>query len=85
MVVGGLVLLQLPLVPVAAVADAAHERLLASVDPGVRHKPLSAEETLAASSTLVGQVSGVTAGMSVEFTAVAETFLTHRTLKRPLA
>ena len=85
MVVGGLVLLQLPLVPVAAVADAAHKGLLAGVDPGVRHKPLSPEEALAASSTLVRQVPGVTAGMSVEFTAISKTFLTHRTLKRPLA
>ena len=78
-------LLQLPLVPVAAVADAAHEGLLAGVDPRVGHKPLSPEEALAASSTLVGQVSSVTPGMSVEFTAIAKTFLTHRALKRPLA
>ena len=85
MVVGGLVLLQLPLIPVAAVADAAHEGLLPSVDPRVGHKPLSPEEALAASSTLVGKVSGVPAGMSVEFTPVTETFLTHRALERPLA
>ena len=59
-----LVLLQLPLVAVAPVADPAHEGLLPGVDPGVGHKPLSPEEALATSGALVGQVSSVTAGMS---------------------
>ena len=84
-VVGGLVLLQLPLVPVAAVAHAAHERLLSRVDPRVGDEPLPPQESFATSLTLVGQIPRVSSGMSVEFTSVTETFLAQATLKWPFA
>ena len=85
MVVGGLVLLQLPLVSVAAVADPADVRLLAGVDPAVSDVPLPPEESLAAGPAFVRKVSGVSPGMSVQLAAVTKTFLTHRAIERSLA
>ena len=65
MVVSGLMLLQLPLVSVSSVANTTHKGLLPSVDPGVSHKPLTAEKSLSTSGALVWKVSGVAPGMSV--------------------
>ena len=48
MVVGGLVFTQLPLVAVAAAANAADKRLLASVDPNMGHITLATEEAFGA-------------------------------------
>ena len=82
---GCLVLLQLPLVSVAAVADPADVRLLAGVDPAVSDVPLPPEEPLAAGPALVRKVSGVSPGMSVQLASVTKTFLTHRAIEGSLA
>ena len=84
-VVGRLVLLQFPLVSVAAVADPADVGLLAGVDPAVGDVSLPPEESFTAGPALVRKVSGVSPGMSVQLAPITKTFLTHRAVERSLA
>ena len=84
-VVGGLVLPQLALVSVTAATGTTHKRLLSGVDANMGNVALAPQESLTAGGTLVGQVSRVSPGVSVQLTPISEAFFAQAALKRSLS